>query len=110
MPLRRHNSAVLSSPRTPSSTMRIFSSAENWRRVARRISLRAASTGALAGPDVVFIFALYGNDAEELGLAAGRGLARHKPEPSGHVAPAREGRRVADRGTERGGVDRTHAR
>ena len=62
MPARRHNSAMLSSPRTPSSTMRIFSSAENWRRVARRISLRAASAGALAGPDVGFIFAPYGYD------------------------------------------------
>src|SRR5829696_10539929 len=57
MPSRRHSSAMLSSPRRPSSTMRILSSAENWRRVARRISLRAASAGSLAGPDVCFIFA-----------------------------------------------------
>src|SRR6476661_6367954 len=39
MPSRRHNSAMLCSPRRPSSTMRIFSSAEYCLRVARRISL-----------------------------------------------------------------------
>ncbi len=38
MPSRRHSSAMLSSPRRPSSTMRIFSSTKNCRRVARRIS------------------------------------------------------------------------
>ena len=34
----RHSSAIVSSPRRPSRTMRIFSSAENFRRVALRIS------------------------------------------------------------------------
>ena len=38
IPSLRHSSAMLSSPRRPSSTMRIFSSAEWCRRVARRIS------------------------------------------------------------------------
>src|SRR5271154_3698839 len=38
MPSLRHNSAMLSSPRRPAITMRIFSSAEYCRRVARRIS------------------------------------------------------------------------
>jgi len=35
IPSRRHSPAMLSSPRRPVRTMRIFSSAENWRRVAR---------------------------------------------------------------------------
>jgi hypothetical protein len=39
----RHKSAMLSSPRSPSSTMRIFSSGENFLRVRRRISRIAAS-------------------------------------------------------------------
>jgi hypothetical protein len=34
---------MLSSPRNPSSTTRIFSSAEKYRRVARRMSLIAAA-------------------------------------------------------------------
>lgn len=38
MPSLRHSSAMLSSPRRPSSTMRILSSAEKWRRVCRRMS------------------------------------------------------------------------
>src|ERR1700676_1087528 len=38
MPSLRHSSAMLSSPRRPAITMRIFSSAEYCRRVARRIS------------------------------------------------------------------------
>jgi hypothetical protein len=37
---------MLSSPRNPDSTIRIFSSAENWRRVARRISLTTCSAGS----------------------------------------------------------------
>src|SRR5207344_357084 len=47
MPSLRHSSAMLSSPRRPSSTMRIFSSAEWCRRVARRISRTVFS--ALSG-------------------------------------------------------------
>jgi hypothetical protein len=66
MPSRRHSSAMLSSPRKPSSTMRILSSAENWRRVARRISLRAASAGGLAGPDLCLIFAPDGYDEPDI--------------------------------------------
>src|SRR5829696_8676865 len=66
MPSRRHSSAMLSSPREPSSTMRIFSSAEKWRRVARRMSLTMVSAGALAGPDVCFIFAPCGYDEPEI--------------------------------------------
>ena len=41
-------------------------SAENWRRVARRISLRAASAGSLAGLDVCFIFAPNGYDEPDI--------------------------------------------
>src|SRR3954453_7172998 len=48
---------MLSSPRKPDSTMRIFSSAENWRRVARRISLMTCSAGAFTGSDCCPIFA-----------------------------------------------------
>src|SRR4051812_32166466 len=51
MPSRRHSSAMLSSPRKPVSTMRIFSSAENCRRVARRISFTTCSAGCFTGPD-----------------------------------------------------------
>src|SRR3954469_16202260 len=66
MPSRRHNSAMLSSPRKPSSTMRILSSAEKWRRVARRMSLTRVSAGGFAGPDVCFIFAPVGYDEPEI--------------------------------------------
>src|ERR687890_2541912 len=66
MPARRHSSAMLSSPRKPSSTMRIFSSAEKCRRVARRMSLTTVSAGPFAGPDVCFIFAPQGYDEPEI--------------------------------------------
>src|SRR3954470_24867563 len=42
---------MLSSPRKPVSTMRIFSSAENCRRVARRIPFTTCSAGSFTGPD-----------------------------------------------------------
>src|SRR5881275_2043499 len=42
---------MLSSPRKPVSTMRIFSSAENCLRVARRISFTTCSAGSFTGPD-----------------------------------------------------------
>ncbi len=42
-PSRRHSSEMLCSPRSPSSTIRIFSSGANLRRVLRRISRTAAS-------------------------------------------------------------------
>ena len=60
---------MLSSPRKTSSTMRIFSSAENWRRVARRISFTTRSAGALASPDVCFIFAPDGYDEPDILLS-----------------------------------------
>lgn len=44
-----HISAMLSLPRRPSSTMRIFSSSEKCRRVCLRMSLITRSAGALAG-------------------------------------------------------------
>ncbi len=43
MPSRRHSSAMLSSPRKPSSTMRIFSSAPYCLRVLRLMSLMICS-------------------------------------------------------------------
>src|SRR4249920_76959 len=48
---------MLSSPRRPDSTMRIFSSADNWSRVARRISLITRSAGSFTDPDFCPIFA-----------------------------------------------------
>src|ERR1700733_9823921 len=66
MPSRRHSSEMLSSPRRPSSTMRILSSAEKCRRVARRMSLIASSAGALSGPDFLLIFAPRGYDDPEI--------------------------------------------
>src|ERR1051325_5753888 len=48
---------MLSSPRNPESTILIFSSAENWRRVARRIFLTTCSAGSFTGPDFCPIFA-----------------------------------------------------
>src|SRR3712207_650216 len=66
MPSRRHSSATLSSPRKPSSRMRFLSSAEKWRRVARRMSLTTVSAGSFAGPDLCFIFAPYGSDEPEI--------------------------------------------
>src|SRR5690348_7250778 len=48
---------MLSSLRSPDSIMRIFSSAENWRRVARRISLMTCSAGSFTGSDCCPIFA-----------------------------------------------------
>src|SRR5215469_7197909 len=48
---------MLSSPRSPERTMRIFSSAENCRRVTRRICLMTCSAGSFSGPDFCPIFA-----------------------------------------------------
>src|SRR6516165_5962404 len=48
---------MLSSPRRPSRTMRILSSAEKCRRVARRMSFTTCSAGAFVGPDFCLIFA-----------------------------------------------------
>src|SRR5690349_6324670 len=53
MPSHRHSSAMLSSPRKPSSTMRILSSAEKGSRVASRMALTFGSQAILqAGPRV----------------------------------------------------------
>src|SRR3954452_21142754 len=48
---------MLSSPRKPVSTMQIFSSAENCRRVARRIPFTTCSAGSFTGPDFFSICA-----------------------------------------------------
>ena len=47
MPSLRQISAMLSSPRRPSSTIRILSSAEKCRRVAHRISFATCSPGVV---------------------------------------------------------------
>src|SRR5688500_19033281 len=57
---------MLSSPRRPSSTTRIFSSAEKCRRVARRMSLTTCSAGAFSGPGFGLIFAPDGYDDPEI--------------------------------------------
>ncbi len=72
IPSRQHSSAMRSSPRRPSSTMRIFSSAENCRRVARRMSFTTLSAGSFTGPDFCLIFAHHGYD--ELGLELNKSL------------------------------------
>src|SRR5262245_66425261 len=46
---------MLSSPRRPSSTMRIFSSAENFRRVMRRMSFTIFSAGSFTGTDFCLV-------------------------------------------------------
>src|SRR5258706_15990384 len=56
-PSRRQSSAILSSPRRPSSTMRILSSAEKCRRVARRILFTTSVAGSFSGTDFCLIFA-----------------------------------------------------
>jgi hypothetical protein len=48
------------------STMRIFSSAEKCRRVARRMSLVASSAGGFSGLDFCLIFAVCGYDDPEI--------------------------------------------
>jgi hypothetical protein len=55
-PFLAASSEILSSPRRPSSTIRILSSAEKCRRVARRISFTTCSVGFLAIGDLALIF------------------------------------------------------
>src|SRR3954469_8062763 len=57
---------MLASPRRPSSTTRIFSSAEKCRRVARRMSWTIRSAGALTGSGFGLIFAPDGYDDPEI--------------------------------------------
>src|SRR4051794_7529632 len=57
---------MLASPRRPSSTTRIFSSAEKCRRVARRMSWTIRSAGALTGSGFCLIFAPDGYDDPEI--------------------------------------------
>src|SRR5918993_5395523 len=87
MPSRRHSSATLSSPRKPSSTRRIFSSAEKGRRVARRMSLTTVSAGSFAGPDFCFIFAPCGYDEPEI-LRSGKPLFCLTGADAGHLSVA----------------------
>ena len=61
MPSRRHKAEMLSSPRRPDTTIRIFSVAENRRRVARRISRTALSAGSLLLNDFCPIFVPFGH-------------------------------------------------
>jgi hypothetical protein len=62
---------MLSSPRSPPITIRILSSAEKCRRVARRMSFTTCSAGALAGD-----FAL-----QDLGLIFVPSSLRRNPNP-----------------------------
>src|SRR4051812_8585824 len=70
MPSLRHSSATLCSPRSPSSTMRIFSSAEYCLRVARRMSRTIRSDDNLAGPDSGSSPLLDGYDEPEILLSS----------------------------------------
>jgi hypothetical protein len=92
MPSRRQSSAMLSSPRSPSSTLRIFSSAEKCRRVARRMSLTASSAGCFSGPDFCLIFAPCGYDDPEILPPENRALAqRPRWRTSGWLEAGEEG-------------------
>src|SRR5262245_51376722 len=55
MPSRRHNSAMLDSPRKPSRTIRIFSSDECRLRVARRMFFTIRSDGDFGCTDFSLI-------------------------------------------------------
>src|SRR5665213_3673125 len=55
MPSLRHSSAMLSSPRSPSITILILSSAEKCRRLERRMSFTTCSAGFLAFEDLGLI-------------------------------------------------------
>src|SRR5215213_475951 len=57
MPSRRHNSAMLYSPRSPSSTILIFSSAEWCFRVARRMFFTTCSDAIFDVSDFCLICA-----------------------------------------------------
>ena len=61
LPSRRHSSAMVSSPRRPSSTMRIFSSAEYCLRVARRMSLMVLSAAVCRACDFCLICVPFGH-------------------------------------------------
>src|SRR5215213_6588663 len=78
---------MLSSPRSPDSTMRIFSSAENCRRVARRISLITCSADSFTGSDCCPIFAP---------LLATMGHQPSLPQPAASVSQALMPDRVTD--------------
>src|SRR5210317_993838 len=65
MPSLRHSSAMLDSPRRPSSSILIFSSAEYRRRVARRMSRIAFSALSFF---FVIIVPLQGNDESNVSL------------------------------------------
>ena len=61
MPSRRHSEAILYSPRKPSRTMRIFSSAEYCFRVLRRISRTVFSAVSFVVIDFCLICVPYGH-------------------------------------------------
>ena len=64
IPSRRHSSGMLSSPRRPDTTIRIFSSAEYYLRVLRRISRTVRSAVSLEFIDSCLIFVPFGHDDE----------------------------------------------
>ena len=61
MPSRRHKTAMLSSPRSPDTTIRIFSSAVYCLRVLRRISRTVLSAGSFLLIDFCLIFVPFGH-------------------------------------------------
>ena len=64
MPSRRHKAAMLSSPRRPDTTIRIFSSAVYCLRVLRRISRTVLSAASFLLIDFCLIFVPFGHDDE----------------------------------------------
>jgi hypothetical protein len=61
MPSQRHNAAMLSSPRRPDNTTRIFSSEDQCRRVLRRMSRTVFSAESLLLIDFFLIFVPFGH-------------------------------------------------
>src|SRR6056300_495786 len=102
MPSLRHSSAMLHSPRSPSSTILIFSSAEYCRRVALRMSRIAFSALSFF---FVIIVPLQGNDESNVSLIQTAWLVRLLLTAHSHEqcsSPDCKFRRTRDLGEPRG--------
>lgn len=91
MPSRRHNSEMFSSPRSPSSTIRIFSSAEYCRRVWRRYSSAPSLLKATTNQK------FFPREVPQFVSGAGEKLWRHHLRaPPGNRRPRRNRRRSVE--------------